>query len=110
MDSLTTLGATVHSLLMSAKTSTGAAAEMQASVGQQAARMTNGKYEEVFNVQRVRAALPELGADVAKLQTGGAYLVTVVRPAGATPRLGPLSLSGPDGTKFGRISVVPPKK
>jgi hypothetical protein len=110
LDRLPSLGGRVYSLLMSAKTSIGAAADVQASVGKQSAQMTNGKYEEVFNVQRIQAALPEIGAEVAKLQSGGSYLITVVRPANAPPRLGPLSLSAPDGVTFGKISMVPPKK
>jgi hypothetical protein len=105
MDRLPTLGATVYSLLMSAKTLHGSAADAQFTVGQDSARMTNGKFEEVFNVQRIQAALGELGAQVAKLQTGGggAYVVTVQRAGGAPAQMGPLSLSAPEGVTIGQI-------
>jgi hypothetical protein len=110
MNRLPAVGATIHVLLMSAKANIGSAAETQIGLGQEATRMTGGKYEEVFNVQRVQAALPELGAAVAKLQTGSAYVVTVQRPSGAPAQLGPLSLTAPEGVTIGRISLAAPTK
>jgi len=64
----------------------------------------------VANGQRIEAALPELGAMVAKMQAGGQYLVTVQRPAGAGPRLGAVGMTAPTGITIGKISLVQPKK
>ena len=50
------------------------------------------------------------GAEIAKLQTGNQFLVTVERPAGATGRLGPLSISPPSGMKVGKITRMEARK
>ena len=110
MNKLPTLGATVHVLMYNAKTQQGGSSDAQLAVGQGATERTKGKWEVVANGQRIEAALPELGAMVAKMQAGGQYLVTVQRPAGAGPRLGAVGMTAPTGITIGKISLVQPKK
>jgi hypothetical protein len=99
----------VHAILYNAKTNAGGAAEAQINIGESATQRTGGKWEIVANTQRIEAALPELGAEVAKLATGGQYLVTVQRPAGAPARLGGIALDVPAGVTVGRITLVQKK-
>jgi hypothetical protein len=110
MNKLAPLGAKVHAILYNAKTNAGGAAEAQINIGESATQRTGGKWELVANTQRIEAALPELGAEVAKLSVGGQYLVTVQRPAGSPARLGGIALDVPAGVTVGRISLVPSKK
>ena len=110
MNKLPTLGGTVHVLMYNAKTQQGGSSEAQLAVGQGATDRTKGKWEVVANGQRIEAALPELGAMIAKMQAGGQYLVTVQRPEGAGPQLGALGMTAPAGITIGRISLVQPKK
>jgi hypothetical protein len=110
MNKLPTLGGTVHVLMYNAKAQQGGSSDAQLAVGQGATDRTKGKWEVVANGQRIEAALPELGALVAKMQAGGQYLVTVQRAAGAPPRLGAVGMTAPTGITIGKISLVQPKK
>jgi hypothetical protein len=109
MNKLPALGAKVHGIIYNAKTNQGGSADAQLSIGQVATERTGGKWEVVATPQRIAAALPELGAEIAKLQTGGQFLLTVQRPTDA-PRLGAISVSTPPGVTIGKITLVQPKK
>ena len=111
MNRLPALGAKVHTILYNAKTNAGGAAEAQLDVAQSAAQRTGGKFVNADNVQRIASALPELGAEVAKLQTGGQYLLTVEWPKDVSPPANlAIAISAPSGVTVGRMTLVPPKK
>jgi len=112
MDKLPNIaGATVHSLMYEAPlTATGGGGDFQMSMARQVSERTRGRFEAYAAGQRIGTLLPELGAEIAKLQTGSQFLVTVERPAGATGRLGPLSISPPSGMKVGKITRMEARK
>jgi hypothetical protein len=71
---------------------------------------TRGRFEVFSAAQRIATLLPEVGAEIAKVQSGSQFMVTIARPAGATGRLGPLSLSPPSGVKVGKITRMEARK
>jgi hypothetical protein len=100
-------GVTVHALMYNAPiTSTGSTGESQVRLAEEAVQRTRGRYELFSAPQRIATLLPEIGADIAKTQVASQYLVTIERPAGATGRLGALSMSPPGGVKVGKITRV----
>ena len=111
VDRLPVLNATVHVILYNAKSNQGGSSDAQIAVAQNITGRTRGKYEMIGSYLQVGPALAEIGGDVAKMQTGGQYLVTVERPAGSpTNRIGSLAVTAPAGVTVGRISMVAPKK
>lgn len=111
VDRLPVLNATVHVIMVNAKTNQGGSADAQIAVAQNITSRTRGKLEMISTYLRLAPALTEMGAEVAKMQTGGQYLVTVERPDGSpTNRIGALAVTAPAGVTVGRITMVAPKK
>lgn len=104
-------GATIHSLMYNAPiSSTGSGGDFQMRIAQTVSERTRGRYEVFSAAQRIATLLPEVGADIAKLQGGSQFLLTIARPEGATGRLGPLSISPPSGIKVGKITRLEARK
>ena len=100
-------GVTIHALMYEAPlTSTGGSGDLQVWLAREVAQRTRGRFEQFSAPQRIATLLPEIGADIAKTQVASQYLVTIERPAGATGRLGALSMSPPGGVKVGKITRV----
>jgi hypothetical protein len=110
VDRLPVLNATVHVIMFNAKTNQGGSSDAQIAVAENITSRTRGKLEQIGTYLRLAPALSEMGTEVAKMQTGGQYLVTVERPAGSPKnRLGALGVTAPAGIIVGRISMVAPK-
>ena len=104
-------GVTVHALMYNAPlSSTGSGGDFQMRVAQDVAQRTRGRFEQFSAAQRIGTLLPELGAEIAKAQIASQFLVTIERPAGATGRLGALSMSPGPGIKVGKITRVEEKR
>lgn len=104
-------GATIHSLIYNAPiSSTGSGGDLQMRIAQTVSERTRGRYELFSAPQRIATLLPEIGADIAKVQAGSQFMVTIARPDGATGRLGPLSISPPSGVKVGKITRLEGQK
>jgi hypothetical protein len=79
--------------------------DAQELIGERVARDTRGRYEAIGSHLQF-PILSELAAEVTK-GSGRQFLVTVQRPAGATGRLGSLSMSPSAGFKPGRVTRIP---
>lgn len=107
----TIAGATIHSLMYNAPiSSTGSGGDFQMRMAQNFSEKTRGRHEVFSSAQRIATLLPEVAADVAKVQAGGQFLLTIERPQGATGRIGPLSISPPSGVKVGKITRIEARK
>jgi hypothetical protein len=111
MNKLPTLGAKVYGIMYNNQSNQGGTADAQISIGKQATQRTGGRWELVSNVQGMAAALPEYGAEVAKLQVGGQYLLSVEWPNGTTPPANmALAIEAPSGVTVGRITLLNQRK
>ena len=84
----------VHVVMYSGERSaTGGGA--QTDIGQNATKLTGGRYESINTMTRYASLLPELGAEVAKQVTGSTrqFRITAQRPNGKSGNLGKLGMS-----------------
>lgn len=93
----------VHVIMM--KPAAATEGDAQEEIGQRVARASRGRYEAIGSHLQF-GVLTDIAGEIKK-GTGRQFLVTLQRPAGATGRLGNLSMSPRDGLKPGRITRIP---
>ena len=93
--------AVVHAVLFSpANAQEG---EAQRILTEQVARETRGRFELIGSYLQLNV-LSDIGNGLARTATGGQFVVTIQRPAGATGKIGALSLSPGNGLQAGKIT------
>lgn len=95
--------AIVHVVMM--KPAAAVEGDAQLLVGQRVARETRGRFDEIGSHLQF-TVLSDVASTIST-GTGRQFLVTLQRPAGATGRLGALSMSPKDGLKPGRVTRMP---
>lgn len=95
--------ATVHVVMI--KPAAAIEGDAQLEIGQRAARDTRGRFDQIGSHLQY-TVLSDIAETIAK-GTGRQFLITLQRPAGATGRLGALSMSPRDGLKPGRVTRIP---
>jgi hypothetical protein len=95
--------ATVHVVMV--KPAAAVEGDAQLEIGQRIARNTRGRFDEIGSFLQF-TVLSDVAATIAS-GTGRQFLVTLQRPAGATGRLGSLSMSPREGLKPGRVTRLP---
>jgi hypothetical protein len=96
--------ATVHVVMFKPPNATEGDAQLE--VGQIIASQTRGRFESIASYLQL-GIIPEIAKEVAKTAGSGQFLITIERPAGATGRLGSLSMSPSGGLIPGRITRLP---
>ena len=96
--------ATVHVVMFKPPIATEGDAQLE--MGERIAQLSRGRFETIASYQQL-GIIPDIGKEVAKSSSTRQFLVTIERPAGATGRLGPISMSPSGGLKPGRITRLP---
>lgn len=101
LDQLQKSKALVHSVIFKPANATEGDAQLE--VAERAARATRGRFERIGSYLQF-TVLEDLAKDLTKSASNGQFMVTIERPAGATGKLGGLSLSSGAGITPGRIT------
>jgi hypothetical protein len=94
----------VHSVIF--KPSNATEGDAQLETAERFAQNTRGRFEAIGSYLQL-TVLEDIAKDLAKAATGGQFLITIERPAGATGKLGSLSMSPSNGLDPGRITRLP---
>jgi hypothetical protein len=98
---------TVHVVMVSVGSSSTSGGVVQQEVGQQIAKVTNGRYEGIAVPSRIATLLPEIGAQVAKASQGQTkqFRITAERPGGGSNEGSKLSMSAKNGMIVTSVTV-----
>jgi hypothetical protein len=98
---------TVHVVMFQAGTQSASGGVIQQDIGQQVAKVTNGRYESISAGSRIPTLLPEIGAQIAKSNTGQnkQFRVTAERPGGGSDESMKLSMAGRNGKVVTSVTV-----
>jgi hypothetical protein len=80
--------------------------DAQLEIGQLVTRETRGRFELIGSYLQL-GVLPAIAKELGQAAADRQLLITLERPAGATGRLGSLSMSPREGLKVGRVTRVP---
>jgi hypothetical protein len=99
----------VHVVMLSAGAGASASGGVvQQEVGQQVAKITNGRYESINVSSRIATLLPEIGAQVAKASSQGQskqFRITAERPGGSSNEPSKISMSAKNGKIVTSVTI-----
>lgn len=95
---------TVHIVMFKPANATDGDAQLE--IGQLVTRETRGRFELIGSYLQL-GVLPAIAKELGQAAADRQLLITLERPAGATGRLGSLSMSPREGLKVGRVTRVP---
>jgi hypothetical protein len=104
MDYYNSAGTTVHIVFF--KPALAGEGDAQLEIGEKVVKATRGRFETIGSYLQL-GVLPAIAKDLGQPGADGQLLLTLERPAGATGRLGGLSMSPRDGIKVGRVTRLP---
>jgi hypothetical protein len=94
----------VHSVIFKPANATEGDAQLE--TAERMAQSTRGRFEVIGSYLQM-TVLEDIAKDLAKAAAGGQFLITIERPAGATGKMGSLSMSTSSGLTPGRITRLP---
>jgi hypothetical protein len=96
--------AVIHAVLYNPPNATEGDAQLE--TAELAANRSRGRFERIGSYLQLNI-LEDIAKDLAKTAASGQFLITVERPAGATGKMGALSMSPASGLTPGRITRIP---
>lgn len=94
----------VHSVIF--KPSNANEGDAQLETAERLSQNTRGRFETIGSYLQL-TVLEEIAKDLAKAASGGQFLITIERPAGAPAKMGSLSMSTSNGLTPGRVTRLP---